>query len=89
MGALPSGSEQPIASVPQKLWCHREVPPPGQTLSRCQTLMPDPAASCVPCRPRCHTTPSDPASDPAIGSRSQTLLSELRSGYVYEICCVY
>jgi hypothetical protein len=62
----------------------RSAAPLGRTPSRCQTLMPDPDA--------CHADPAatprrrTPPSDPAIGSRGRTLLSVIRSGYVYEIC---
>ena len=69
-----------------ELGCHREVPPPrpNPVPSRCQTLMPDPDA--------CHADPAatprrrTPPSDPAIGSRGRSLLSVIRSGYIYEIC---
>ena len=70
MGALSSGSEPPIASVPQKLVCHREVPPPRPN----DVPMPNPDA-----RPRCAPGPT---STPR-RSHHRTPLSELRSGYVY------
>ena len=87
MGALSSGSEPPIASVPQNVGATEKCRPPrpNPVPSRCQTLMPaDPDA--------CHADPAatprrrTPPSDPAIGSRSRTLLSVIRSGYIYEIC---
>ena len=80
------GFEPPIASVPQKILVPQRSAT-GRTPSRCQTMMLDPAA--------CYADPAAthavgprhqiPPSNPAIGSRRRTLLSELRPGYVYEI----